>query len=211
MSSRTSGWMACAALALTLTGTTSSASAGALEARLEALEATALRSDIAFVDFERALTQFNKTAEITDEFEDKLGELRAVTRKRVNELRRKIEELEEEERLAAPGEAMTALDRSKKMLEFRKERIEIEAEESIQRVSMEQRFVQHTKDTYERVVRACQQIAAREGYTAVFMKQSGEIEGNTQEAVNANILIRPVLWSADGADITAQVIEALNR
>lgn len=163
---------------------------------------------IGFVDVQKVIFEYKKTTEITRTLENRIRQERAIVKQKKAALRLKIEE-----RQMAPVDEKNAgvLERAKFDRDIRLAQIDIELSEKSAIIQLEQDLVEHMKKVYKEVRREAQAIALDRGLKAVFMVADDKISGRTRDEVSSEILVRPVLWFDPSHDLTAELLQRLNK
>ncbi|MSR74711.1 MAG: OmpH family outer membrane protein [Planctomycetes bacterium] len=158
---------------------------------------------VAFVNIERVVLEYKKTADITTQLENRLKQNTEQVRLKRQGLQQKLEALELSD---AP-----ALDRLQKERDLAIERVEIDLQEKGALLQQERELVEHLKKVYKEVQREVAAIGASKGLSAVLLLSNEELGGRTRNDVWAGIQLRSVLWRDEKLDLTAEVVQRLNR
>lgn len=158
---------------------------------------------VGFVDVERVVLEYKKTADITTQLEARLKQNSEQVRTKRQALLQKVEALE----LSDPP----ALERLQKERDLALEKVEIELQEKGALLQQERELVEHLKKVYKVVQREVAAIGASKGLSAVYLISRDELGGRTRSDVWAGIQLRNVLWHDEKLDLTAEVVQRLNR
>ncbi len=167
------------------------------------LTAIATAQSVGFVNVERVVLEYKKTADISLQLEARLKDQREKVRQQRQALEQKREALELGD--AAP------LDRLQKERDLALERVELELAEKTVLLQQERDLVEHIRKVYIEVRREVAALGTEKGLSAVFLVNAGEAAGRTRGDIWDSIHRRAVVWHAESADLTNEVIKRLNR
>ena len=172
-------------------------------AAIFATEAAPAQGRMGFVNVQRVILEYEKTAAVTEQLEKELqarsGELRQE--------RAKIQVMKEGLDLFETG----SIEQLQEMKKIRLLEVEAELQEKNVQILLEQRLVAHTKKVYQELLKEVEIMARERSLQVVFMVNAREIEGMTRDQVGSNILVRPILWFDPQLDLTSELIQRLNR
>jgi Skp family chaperone for outer membrane proteins len=158
---------------------------------------------VAFVNVERVVLEYKKTADISAQLEKRLKDQR-------EQVRRKRQALEQKREALELGDA-TPLDRLAKERDLALEAVEIELAEKTVLLQQERDLVEHIRKVYVEVRREVAALGTEKGLSAVFLATSGEATGRTRGDLWDSIHRHSVVWHSASADLTDEVIKRLNR
>lgn len=164
---------------------------------------------VGFVDVQQVIFDYKKTKEITKTLENRIRQEQALVRQKKEALRVRIEELATVD--TSDQKNASLLDRAKKERDIALEKVDIELQEKNALIQLEQDLVEHMKKVYQEIRRESEAIARERGLKAVFMVADDKIGGRTRDEVSSEILVRPVLWFDPSLDLTAELLQRLNK
>lgn len=95
--------------------------------------------------------------------------------------------------------------------EIEKLRATLKIEAEIIKVEYDLAVVRLVRSTFKQVRELAKEIAGERGFDAVAIYYEGELAGRTYREATAEILTRTFLWLDEERDITAEIIERMNR
>lgn len=177
---------------------------------LGAAPATAQSSKIGFIDVERVILSYEKTAELTNQLEARLTEEEKKIKAQVAAINEDLRKLKEEEEVDIE-DRVAMLARFQKERDLAERKAKVEVQRTLVLAQLEQDLVNHMKKVYEELVRTTEVVARARGLEVVLMVRGKKgVEGASREAVKTNILVRSVVWHEEALDITDAVLESLN-
>jgi Skp family chaperone for outer membrane proteins len=172
------------------------------------LVASSLRAQsIGFVDVQKVVRDYKKTAEITANLDKRLIQVRNELKRDRDRLQTQIQDLE--------AASLTGNEDPLKRLEDERTiavaRIQLEIREKHLVVELERDLVEHMKKVFKEIQREAQSISTERGLGAVFLVNTDEVEGKSQIEVMRSMVLRQVLWHDERLDLTAEILRRLNR
>lgn len=164
---------------------------------------------IGFVDVQKVIFDYKKTKEITKTLENRIRQEQGIVRQRKDALREKMRRLDDPD--TSDEKNVALLKRARQQRDIELERVDIELSEKSALIQLEQDLVEHMKKVYKEVRREAEAIARDRRLKAVFMVADGKIGGQTRDQVSSEILVRSVLWFDPSLDLTAELLQRLNK
>lgn len=160
---------------------------------------------LGWIDVQKVIFEYKKTREIQDQLEKRVAAHGAEVRQEQERIKAMVESLD------LPGSDDDPLDRLRNERKIRLAQVDLEIKEKNVRYQLEQDLVTHMKKVYKEVLREAEAIARDRRLTVVYMINKGDVDGRTREEVSSNILVRPILYIDPSLDLTAEVLQRLNR
>jgi Skp family chaperone for outer membrane proteins len=161
------------------------------------------QSVVGVVDVERCISEYKKAkdqrAALKAEIDEKLNGLR--------EEKRKIEALKDSADIWTAG-SNEWLDLQKK-IKLGEATIELEGQAF--QYQYERKLAEMITKLYEDVKREIKNVAETKGLKLVLMYVNSAPKGRNDSEVTNNIMVRPVMYFDPNSDITAEVVNRLNK
>ncbi len=168
--------------------------------------ATLLGQSMGFVDVQRVLLEYKKTAEISEALDKRIAQARNEIRNEREKLKAMMDDLE--------SSALRLSDEPLKRLEDEKKialaRIQLEIREKNYLFELERDLVDHMKKVFEEVRRYAEVISNERRLGAVFLVNTNDLEGRTREELTRAMVLRQVLYHDPALDLTSEIVKRLN-
>jgi Skp family chaperone for outer membrane proteins len=157
---------------------------------------------IAFVDVGKVLEKYDRVLDSEQAIEKKRLQLRDHFEGRKADLERKVADLD----LLSPGSPEYAKQREE--LEIERARLQWHAKHEEMLLGKSAR--DEMASIYKQIQDAVERYAKASGLDAVLVVARGDVEGNSIQEVQINIVVRPVLYCTEELDVTKAVTDILN-
>jgi Skp family chaperone for outer membrane proteins len=161
------------------------------------------QTPIGFVDVERCLKEYKKAEEQRKQLKAELDDgIRAI-----QEEKRKVEALKDQMDLYTAGsDEWLALAKKIKL-----SAAQIELNQQELQFKVQARLAELIAKLYADVKREVKNVAEAKKLKLILMYVASEPKGSNDTEVTNNIMVRPVMYFDPSSDITAEVIDRLNK
>ncbi len=158
---------------------------------------------IGFVNIRRLLADYKKTGELDEDIRQRQARAEAKTR----DLENQRDEIQKKLGLGQPGTELYK-DEYKKLVQMERE---IEFHKKWTRFDLDNEMARSTIEVYKDALQGIKAVATQEGYGLVLKIEDPEIDSDSVVEVQGRISWRTVLYHDPAHDISAKVLEHLNK
>ncbi|MCI0341516.1 MAG: OmpH family outer membrane protein [Planctomycetales bacterium] len=165
--------------------------------------ATGSAPKVGFVNIRGLLADFKKTGELDEDIRQRQARAEAKTR----DLENQRDEIQKKLGLSQPGTELYK-DEYKKLVQQERE---IEFHKKWTRFDLDNEMARSTIEVYKDALAGIKAVATQEGYGLVLKIEDPQIDSDSVVEVQGRISWRTVLYHDPAHDLTAKVLEHMNR
>ncbi len=157
---------------------------------------------MAFVDIHNVIENYARSRQVEETLKKKAEDLQTHLEDAMLEIQKqeaKLESLSRDSRQYKDG---------RRVVEIAKFRLQYEGKEAEREVRREAR--DEMSSIYQEILDAVERYAKAMGLEVVLLMSSGEIPGESLPELKFQIAVRPVLYVADGLNVTKPILSILN-